>query len=117
MRSVIPKAQLLTRKCRGISDEPPYSAGEVLAQLSETPAWSHQNKSLERSFAFRDFYDTMAFVNALAWMVHREDHHPDLQVSYNRCLVRWNTHSVDGLSENDFICAAKTDAIFGRSGN
>ena len=117
MRSVIPKAKLTARKCRAIGDEPAYSAGEILAQLSETPGWSHQNKALERSFAFKDYYDTMAFVNALAWMIHREDHHPDLQMSYNRCTVRWNTHSVDGISENDFICIAKTDAIFGRSGN
>lgn len=117
MRSVIPKAQLLVRKCRSISGEPAYSAGEILAQLSETAAWTHNNNALERSFAFKDFYDTMAFVNAMAWMIHREDHHPDLQLGYNRCTVRWSTHSVGGLSENDFICAAKTDAIFGRSGN
>ena len=117
MRSVIPKTQLLTRKCRAISDEPAYSAGETLAQLSAIPGWALQGKALERCFAFRDFYDTMAFVNALAWLIHREDHHPDMQVSYNRCTIRWNTHSVDGVSENDFICAAKTDAVFGRSGN
>ena len=56
-----------------------------------------------------------AFVNAVAWMVHAEDHHPDLHVGYNRCTVRWNTHSVAGISENDFICAAKTDATFART--
>ena len=117
MRSVIPKAQLAARKCRAIGDELAYSAGEILAQLSEIPAWSHQNRALERSLAFKDYYDTMAFVNAVAWMIHKEDHHPEIHMSYNRCTVRWNTHSVDGISENDFICAAKTDAIFGRSGN
>lgn len=117
MRSVIPKAQLLARKCRNISGEPAYSAGEIQAQLSEIPAWTLQNNAIERSFAFRDFYDTMAFVNALAWIIHREDHHPDLHIGYNRCTVRWSTHSVDGLSENDFICASKTDAIIGRNGN
>jgi 4a-hydroxytetrahydrobiopterin dehydratase len=116
MRSVIPKAQLLARRCRPINGESAYTAGETLAQLSETPAWSAQNKSLERSFAFQDFYDTMAFVNALAWLIHGEDHHPDMHLSYNRCTVRWNTHSVDGISENDFICAAKTDMVFGRAG-
>ncbi len=117
MRSVIPKAQLLVRKCRTINGEPAYSAGEIQAQLSESPAWTLQKNAIERSFAFRDFYDTMAFVNALAWIIHREDHHPDLQVGYNRCTVRWSTHSVDGLSENDFICASKTDAIIARNGN
>ena len=54
---------------------------------------------------------TMAFVNAVAWIAHREDHHPDLLVSYNRCTVRFNTHSVGGLSINDFICAAKVDGL------
>jgi 4a-hydroxytetrahydrobiopterin dehydratase len=117
MRSVLPKAQLLTRKCRAINGESAYSAGETLAQLSEIAGWSQHGKSIERCFAFRDFYDTMAFVNALAWLIHREDHHPDVIMSYNRCTIRWSTHSVDGLSENDFICAAKTDAVFGRSGN
>jgi 4a-hydroxytetrahydrobiopterin dehydratase len=117
MRSVIPKAQLLTRKCRAINSEPAYSAGEILAQLSEMPGWVQHGKAIERCFSFRDFYDTMAFVNALAWIIHREDHHPDLIISYNRCTVRWNTHSVDGVSENDFICAAKTDTLIGRSGN
>jgi 4a-hydroxytetrahydrobiopterin dehydratase len=55
----------------------------------------------------------MAFVNAVAWIAHREDHHPDLAVSYNRCRVEWSTHSVGGLSENDFICAAHIEAMLG----
>jgi len=55
----------------------------------------------------------MAFVNALAFMAHREDHHPDLGVHYDRCVVRYSTHDVGGLSENDFICAAKADALIG----
>lgn len=90
---------------------------EIHAQLAELPGWSLHEGALERSFAFRDFYETIAFVNALAWAVHREDHHPDLSVGYNRCVVRWNTHSVGGISVNDFICAAKTDAVFGRAAN
>ena len=53
----------------------------------------------------------MAFVNALAYMAHREDHHPDLGVHYNRCVVRYSTHDVGGLSENDFICAAKAEEL------
>ena len=54
----------------------------------------------------------MAFVNAVAWLSHREDHHPELQVGYNRCRVEYWTHAIGGLSENDFICAAKLDALF-----
>ena len=68
--------------------------------------------SIERTFTFADFHATMAFVNAVAWMAHREDHHPDLTVGYNRCRVEYSTHAIGGLSENDFICAAKVDALF-----
>lgn len=69
--------------------------------------------AIRRTFNFKNYYETIAFVNALAWVVHREDHHPDLEVGYNRCRVRFSTHSVKGLSENDFICAAKIDALAG----
>jgi 4a-hydroxytetrahydrobiopterin dehydratase len=66
---------------------------------------------LRRAFAFRDFYRTMSFVNALAHIANIEDHHPDLEVGYNYCRVQFSTHSIKGLSENDFICAAKIDRI------
>jgi 4a-hydroxytetrahydrobiopterin dehydratase len=66
---------------------------------------------LHQSFAFTNFHDTMAFVNAVAWIAHQQDHHPDMAVSYNRCTVRWSTHSVGGLSLNDFICAARVDQL------
>ena len=69
------------------------------------------NTALEREFEFRDFYQTMAFVNGLALIAHEEDHHPDLWISYRRCRVRLTTHSAGGLTENDFICAAKIDAL------
>ncbi|MCC7059106.1 MAG: 4a-hydroxytetrahydrobiopterin dehydratase [Burkholderiaceae bacterium] len=117
MRALIPRAQLLARKSRAIDSERAYGATEIEAQLTELAGWSLRDGALERSYAFRDYYDTIAFVNALAWMVHGEDHHPDLLVGYNRCTVRFSTHSVNGISENDFICAAKSDAVFGRSGN
>ena len=68
-------------------------------------------KSLERSLKFRDFYRTMSFVNALAHIANVEDHHPDLQVGYNYCNVTFSTHSIGGLSDNDFICAAKLDRL------
>jgi len=66
---------------------------------------------LSREFKFSDFYRVMSFVNALAHIANQEDHHPDLEVSYNRVFVRWSTHAIKGLSENDFIGAAKTDAL------
>ena len=87
-----------------------FSVSELL--LPELRDWKlDRNQSISRRFEFDDFYETMAFVNALAWIAHREDHHPDLEVGYKTCNVRYATHAVNGLSENDFICAAKIDAL------
>jgi 4a-hydroxytetrahydrobiopterin dehydratase len=87
------------------------AADELLLRLD--PAWTLDEKatSLRREFSFRDFYRTMSFVNALAHVANIEDHHPDLEVGYNVCRVRYSTHAIGGLSENDFICAAKLDQI------
>ena len=86
------------------------SVRELLAQV---PEWelAEGGHALVRTFAFPDYYRTMSFVNALAHVANREDHHPDLSVHYDRCVVRFSTHDVGGLSENDFICAAKADAL------
>ena len=75
--------------------------------------WSVEpsGKEISKLFNFRNYHETMAFVNALAWISHREDHHPDLEVGYNLCRVRYSTHAIGGLSENDFICAAKVDGL------
>jgi 4a-hydroxytetrahydrobiopterin dehydratase len=108
---MIPLAGLLQRRCRHL-DGAPMSAQAIAAQLTELPHWQHVDNALRREYRFGNYYETLAFVNALAFMVHHEDHHPDLAVSYNRCEVRFNTHSVGGISENDFICAAKAEAIF-----
>ncbi|MDP1533958.1 MAG: 4a-hydroxytetrahydrobiopterin dehydratase [Rubrivivax sp.] len=84
---------------------------EVQAHLAAAPGWELVDHAIQKSCEFTDFHRTMAFVNALAWIAHAEDHHPDLRVSYGRCTVRFNTHSVGGISINDFICAAKVDAL------
>jgi 4a-hydroxytetrahydrobiopterin dehydratase len=89
---------------------------EVGQLLDEVQGWCFSHGAIERSFAFKNFHETMAFVNALAWICHAEDHHPDLNVSYNRCVVRFNTHSVGGISINDFICAAKVNALVTHGG-
>ncbi len=83
--------------------------------LPEVPGWElgEDGHALSKTFKFKDYYRTMAFVNALAFVANREDHHPDLSVHYDRCVVRFSTHDVGGLSENDFICAAKTEALAG----
>jgi 4a-hydroxytetrahydrobiopterin dehydratase len=68
-------------------------------------------KSLQRSLKFKDFYRTMSFVNAVAHVANTEDHHPDLEIGYDYCRVCFTTHSIGGLSQNDFICAAKLDRL------
>ncbi len=108
-------APLHQRQCQRLTrDDPALSqsaAESLLKQLH--PDWriDWNGPVIQRDFKFRDYYQTIAFVNALAWVAHREDHHPDLSVSYNRCTVRYNTHVIGGLSDNDFICAAKLDAL------
>lgn len=105
---------LLDLHCRPRKDEPALDAAQTEALMRQLhPDWvrSDDAKRISRSFRFKDYYQTIAFVNALAWIAHREDHHPDLEVGYNRCVVHFSTHSVGGLSENDFICAARMDAL------
>jgi len=91
----------------------PMGAGEANSMLDQLDDWEldEAGKEISRSFEFKNYYEAMAFVNALAWIAHEQDHHPDLQVGYNRVQVRFSTHSIGGLSENDFICAAKIDAL------
>jgi 4a-hydroxytetrahydrobiopterin dehydratase len=107
------RAELLERHCRPQEGKPALGRAEAERWLAAIPDWKLNDtaSAIERTFRFQDYYRTMAFVNALAFIVHGEDHHPDLEVGYNRCTVRFSTHSVKGLSENDFICAAKIDAL------
>ena len=93
---------------------PPLSEAEarsLLAKLSSGWVLSKEAPVIHREFKFKDFYRTMSFVNALAHIANLEDHHPDLEVGYDYCCVRFSTHAIKGLSENDFICAAKIDRI------
>ena len=94
---------------------PPLTRGQAKEMLAQVPGWSLNDDATElsRTFKFKNYYETLAFVNAQAWIAHREDHHPDLEVGYNRCHVRFSTHSIKGLSENDYICAAKINALLG----
>jgi 4a-hydroxytetrahydrobiopterin dehydratase len=92
----------------------PLSPGEAQAALGAlAPSWSLDEgaTTLRREFAFKNFYRVMSFVNALAHIANTEDHHPDLELGYNYCRVRYTTHAIKGLSENDFICAAKIDRL------
>ena len=87
------------------------SPAELEQRLSALPGWEHSEGQLRKSFAFADYYRTIGFVNALAWMANRQDHHPDLSVHYNRVVVAWSTHDAGGVTLNDCICAAKTDRL------
>ena len=87
-------------------------ATEIQARLSRLEGWALADGQIAKTYAFKNYHETMAFVNATAWISHRTDHHPDLEVGYNRCTVRYSTHDVNGLSDNDFDCAAKIDALF-----
>jgi 4a-hydroxytetrahydrobiopterin dehydratase len=106
---------LVERRCKPCEGKvAAYSADQAKAELKQLSAdWRliEDGKAIKREFALRDFYRTMSFVNALAHVANIEDHHPDLEIGYNYCRVRYSTHAIGGLSENDFICAAKIDRI------
>jgi len=97
------------RPCEG--GVPPLNEKGALALLGSLPGWALRGNRLEKAFVFRNHYETMAFVNAVAWVSHREDHHPELTVGYKDCRVSYWTHAIGGLSENDFICAAKLERL------
>jgi 4a-hydroxytetrahydrobiopterin dehydratase len=107
-------SDLVSKRCVACTAETPrVSPEEVTRLLTTLPGYKADLLvgSISKTYEFADFYETMAFVNALAYIAHVEDHHPDLAVSYNRCSVTYSTHAIGGLSENDFICAAKIDAL------
>ncbi len=90
----------------------PLAPAEIDTLLGQLKGWRFEGGVITNTYEFKNYYQTMAFVNAIAWISHREDHHPDLAVGYNRCKVDYSTHAINGISENDFICAAKVDALF-----
>ncbi|MDO8413551.1 MAG: 4a-hydroxytetrahydrobiopterin dehydratase [Gallionellaceae bacterium] len=105
-------SELIGQKCvpceGGI---PPLSQDQVNRLIQQLDGWEQYDRIIGKTFEFKNYYQTMAFVNAVAWLSHREDHHPEMSVSYNKCHVEYSTHAINGLSENDFICAAKVDAL------
>ena len=104
---------LARKKCKpcegGVT---PLKPPEIDNLLKHIDGWEYVNGVIAKTYSFKNYYQTMAFVNATAWISHREDHHPDIAVSYNKCRVEYSTHAIGGLSENDFICAAKIDLLF-----
>ena len=111
MNDLVPLADAHCSPKRG--QEHRLSEASVRELMPQLPGWElvEDGAALARTFRFADYYRTMSFVNALAHMANGEDHHPDLSVHYDRCVVRYSTHDVGGLSENDFICAAKAERL------
>jgi 4a-hydroxytetrahydrobiopterin dehydratase len=105
-----PLAKKKCKPCEG--GVKPFTAEESKQLLKDLKGWALEDGKLAKTYPFPNYYETIAFVNALAWISHREDHHPDLGVHYNKCRVEYSTHAIGGLSENDFICAAKCEALF-----
>jgi len=107
------RCDLSTRHCVPCEGGVPALSVEAAQQLvNKLDGWVLEDAKIEKTFRFRNHHETMAFVNAVAWISHREDHHPELTVGYADCRVRYWTHAIGGLSENDFICAAKIDRLF-----
>lgn len=104
-------SNLLSQHCAALEGGASMSDAAVHDHLAQVSGWQLANGSIEKTYTFKNYHETVAFVNALAWIANTEDHHPELLVSYSRCVVRFNTHSVGGISINDFICAAKVDAL------
>jgi len=107
-------SDLLHKHCKtGEGDVVALEPNEISEMIGGLHGWQSEGGEIVKTFKFANYYETMAFVNAVAWISHRENHHPDLEVAYDKCVVRYSSHSVGGLSENDFICAAKVEALMG----
>ena len=103
---------LARENCRALpAGTPPMEQARIDADLAQLPGWAHSDGAISKTFAFGTYAETIAFVNAVAAIAQREDHHPDLSVGYDKCRVAYRTHSVGGISANDFICAAKIEAL------
>ncbi len=109
-----PSSMFPKRDWSGVSRRA-LSATEVVSQLAALPGWQLSGDgadvAIEKTFRFANYHETLAFVNAVAFIAHAQDHHPDLSVHYNRCAVRWNTHDVGGISATDIDCARRVEAL------
>jgi 4a-hydroxytetrahydrobiopterin dehydratase len=110
--SVPSKDEILKKKCVPCEGgTKPLNIVMIKGYLTQLPEWEYEGKEIYKTFAFQNFHETMSFVNAVAYIANREDHHPDLEVGYRACKVKYHTHAINGMSENDFICAAKVDQL------
>lgn len=102
-------SQKKCKPCEGGTQ--PLAENGIKAYLLKLSGWDYIGGEIVKTFTFQNFHETMSFVNAVAFIANREDHHPELEVGYKKCKVHYSTHSIKGLSENDFICAAKIDQL------
>ncbi len=100
---------LAAQHCR--AGAPRLADAEVSARLAPLAGWTQKANAVEKTFTFANYHETIAFVTAVAFIAHREDHHPDLGVHYNRCTVTYSTHSAGGVTLNDLICAARVESL------
>jgi 4a-hydroxytetrahydrobiopterin dehydratase len=89
------------------------TAAQIGKGIKSLKGWKSAGGAISKTYNFKNYYETMAFVNATAWISHREDHHPDLEVGYNKCKVTYSTHSAGGVTEKDFDCAGRIDKLMG----
>jgi len=108
-------ATMLKKKDWSLLARRALTATEIVTRLSAAPGWQltgdGPDVAIEKTYRFDNYYETISFVNAVAFVANAQDHHPDLSVHYNRCVVRFNTHDVKGLSDTDFECASQIDAL------
>jgi 4a-hydroxytetrahydrobiopterin dehydratase len=103
---------LANQQCKPYTEATPaLSQKQIFILLQQLDGWEQHGTVIEKTVKFSNFHQAMSFVNAVAWISNQEDHHPELTISYNKCKVEYTTHAVNGLTENDFICAAKVDAL------
>ncbi len=116
MQRVPSREELITMHCKNLP--PVLEKIEIHSFLSLLPEWKEENGSIERTYTFTDYHATLAFIQEIAPVIHLEDHHPELIVNYSTCTVRFQTHATltghPGITENDFICAAKIEDIYGK---
>jgi 4a-hydroxytetrahydrobiopterin dehydratase len=104
--------ELAHKKCKPCEGgTKPLSEAKIRFFLRLIPGWKHEGGWIAKTFSFKNFHHTMTFVNSVAWVANHENHHPDLEVSYKTCRVKYKTHAINGISENDFICAAKIEQL------
>jgi len=115
MISDLKPSDLVVKRCvacnAGTRAIPEDAVRNVVANLAGWEVTAIGTPEIAKTYRFKNFHETMAFVNAVAWISHKEDHHPDMEVGYNRCRVRYSTHAIGAISENDLICAAKVESL------